>query len=275
MTLAVAHGERRGDLIVGVLDAVRERRPPFSPDSVTEEFLDFLKGYHVTTVTGDRWGAQFVQERYRKAGVKYNVSEKVKSDIYVELLPAINSRRVDLLDLPRLTTQLCSLERRTARGGRDSIDHPTGNGQNCHDDVANAVAGALTLALVDKKKVTITPEHIAAARKQGRYRGFGGYRSAPTKVFDHDARRQGDGVGSPANDQLLQCRHAAEDAVQIRKALLRLIDCMGQDRQAGLFAWCQHVAKVDERRDIGGQHGDGAGLAASAANASPELFDAP
>jgi hypothetical protein len=36
-----------------------------------------------------------------------------------------------------------SLERRTARGGRDTIDHPPGG----HDDVANAVAGACTLAI--------------------------------------------------------------------------------------------------------------------------------
>jgi hypothetical protein len=33
--------------------------------------------------------------------------------------------------------QLCSLERRTARGGRDSVDHPPGQ----HDDLANACAG--------------------------------------------------------------------------------------------------------------------------------------
>ena len=39
-------------------------------------------------------------------------------------------------------TQLTSLERRTARGGRDSIDHAPG----AHDDIANAVAGALVTA---------------------------------------------------------------------------------------------------------------------------------
>ena len=61
MTIAIAHAERRGPLLVGVLDAVREARPPFSPDSVTEEFLDFLKEYHVHMVTGDRWGSEFVQ----------------------------------------------------------------------------------------------------------------------------------------------------------------------------------------------------------------------
>ena len=38
--------------------------------------------------------------------------------------------------------QLVSLERRTARGGKDSIDHPRG----AHDDVANAVAGAVVIA---------------------------------------------------------------------------------------------------------------------------------
>ena len=53
--------------------------------------------------------------------------------------PHKNPGEVDLLDLPRLITQLAGLERRTARGGRDSIDHGPGG----HDDVANSVAGAL------------------------------------------------------------------------------------------------------------------------------------
>ncbi|OSI65451.1 terminase large subunit domain-containing protein [Bradyrhizobium canariense] len=39
-----------------------------------------------------------------------------------------------------ITNQLCGLERRTARSGKDSIDHAP----NGHDDVANAVAGVLT-----------------------------------------------------------------------------------------------------------------------------------
>ena len=56
--------------------------------------------------------------------------------------PLINSGRVELLDHPRLVAQLCGLERRTAWGGRDSIDHGPGG----HDDVANAVAGALVAA---------------------------------------------------------------------------------------------------------------------------------
>ena len=47
-----------------------------------------------------------------------------------------------LLDHPRMVTQFCGLERRVARGGRDSIDH----GPNGHDDVCNAVTGAVLRA---------------------------------------------------------------------------------------------------------------------------------
>jgi hypothetical protein len=58
------------------------------------------------------------------------------------MLPILNSRKCQLLDIRRLISQLHGLERRTARGGKDSIDH--GPGQ--HDDIANAVAGAIVLA---------------------------------------------------------------------------------------------------------------------------------
>jgi hypothetical protein len=58
----------------------------------------------------------------------------------------LNSRKADLLDHPKLLTQLVGLERRTARGGKDSIDHAP----SAHDDVCNAVAGVLT-TLTSKK----------------------------------------------------------------------------------------------------------------------------
>jgi hypothetical protein len=138
MTLSIAH--REGDR--GVLDAIREVRPPFSPDAVAEEFARTLKSYRLHRVTGDRYAGEWPRERFRAHGITYEPSEKTKSQLYGELLPLLNSGRVELLDHPRLTAQLCGLERRTARGGRDSIDHPPG----AHDDIANAVAGALVAA---------------------------------------------------------------------------------------------------------------------------------
>jgi hypothetical protein len=135
-TLAIAHREKE----VGVLDCIREIKPPFSPEAVVSEFAELLKSYGINTVLGDRYGGDFPRELFRKHRITYEPAAKPKSDIYRELLPVINSRTVDLLDHPKLMTQLVGLERRTARSGKDSIDHSPG----AHDDVANAVAGVLT-----------------------------------------------------------------------------------------------------------------------------------
>jgi hypothetical protein len=109
---------------------------------VVREFASLLQTYHVSRVQGDRYAGEWPRERFREHGVTYVPSEKPKSDLYRDLLPAINSRRLDLLDDARLLSQLVGLERRTARGGKDSIDHAPGS----HDDIANAVAGVAVLA---------------------------------------------------------------------------------------------------------------------------------
>ena len=138
MTLGIAHreGER------AILDAVREVRPPFSPEQVTQDFATLLKSYRVTRVQGDRYAGEWPRERFRVHGIDYTLSEQPKSDLYRDFLPVLNSGRAELLDVKRLASQLCGLERRTARSGRDSIDHAPG----AHDDVANVAAGALLLA---------------------------------------------------------------------------------------------------------------------------------
>jgi hypothetical protein len=62
--------------------------------------------------------------------------------------------RAQLLDLKRLVNQLCRLERRTARGGRDLIDHPQHPG--AHDDLANAVCGAFVMLERDRRPQLIS-----------------------------------------------------------------------------------------------------------------------
>ncbi len=135
MTLAIAH--REGETCI--LDCVREVRPPFSPASVVADFASVLKGYGLRRVTGDRWGGEFVREQFRDHAIEYEISERTKSELYKELLPLMNSKRVELMEHRTLVAQLAGLERRIARGGRDSIDHAPGQ----HDDVINAAAGAL------------------------------------------------------------------------------------------------------------------------------------
>lgn len=139
MTLAVAHRDPKTG--AGVLDLLRERRPPFSPEDVVQEFAQTLRDYSVVRVRGDHYAGDWPRERFRLAGIAYETSEKNKSAIYQEWLPLVNSGRARLLDEPRLISQASLLERRTSRLGRDTIDHPPGG----HDDVVNVAAGAIVM----------------------------------------------------------------------------------------------------------------------------------
>ncbi len=140
MTLAIAHLDGQSGKVI--LDAVRERKPPFSPEDVVREFTETLKSYRVSSVTGDRYGGEWPAERFREHRIVYEPSPVPKSDLYRELLPLLNGGRCELPNLRRLLSQLLSLERRTSRAGKDSIDHPP----RCHDDLANAVAGVFHVA---------------------------------------------------------------------------------------------------------------------------------
>ena len=137
-TLAISHSDGG----VRVLDVVREVRPPFSPEAVVEQYAELLKGYGIRSVVGDRYAGQWPPEQFRKHGIDYVPSERSKSELYLELLPLLNSGRIELLDSERLVQQLVRLERRTSRSGKDSVDHAPGG----HDDLINAAAGALVNA---------------------------------------------------------------------------------------------------------------------------------
>lgn len=146
-TLAIGHVESG----VAILDVLRERRPPLSPDSVVGEFSDTLKAYGVRRVRGDRYAGEWPVEAFATCGITYDQSARPRSELYKDSLALLNSGRIELLDNDRLVNQICALERRTRRGGRDSIDHPPGG----HDDCANAVCGLAVALVVDKtKKIT-------------------------------------------------------------------------------------------------------------------------
>jgi hypothetical protein len=89
-------------------------------------------------------------------GFEYFSSDKPKSDLYLGALPLFMSAKVDLLDDQRLIGQLCGLERRTGRTGKDSVDHRPG----ARDDVANAVCGVLRLAREPVQEKLLWPEFI-------------------------------------------------------------------------------------------------------------------
>jgi hypothetical protein len=155
MTLAVAH---LGDRAMCVLDAVLEIRPPFDPETAVAECAALLRRFSVPKVTGDRYAGEWPRARFREHGIEFEQSARPKSDLYHDLLPLLNARRVEMLDNPRLAAQLVGLERRTARSGRDSIDHGPGG----HDDVANAVAGVLVGLDLDRRPALVRRKDMLA-----------------------------------------------------------------------------------------------------------------
>ncbi len=156
MTLAVAHLR---DGAICVLDAVLEVRPPFDPEIAVAACTAVLRRFGVTRVTGDRYAGLWPAARFAEHGIAFEQSARPKSDLYCDLLPLLNAKRVELLDSPRLASQLVALERRTARSGRDTVDHTPGG----HDDLANVVAGVLVGLDLDRRPALVRQEDVLAS----------------------------------------------------------------------------------------------------------------
>lgn len=157
--LAIAHDEERTinaeKIRMPILDKVREWIPKFDPQLVSEEVVAICKAYRISSVTGDAYGGEWPRDPLKKRGIGYELSEKTRSELYLDMLPVVNSGRVELLDLRhhrKALNQFANLERRVGRSGKDSVDHPPGS----HDDVANAIAGAIVGCLPTKRKVRST-----------------------------------------------------------------------------------------------------------------------
>lgn len=122
-----------------IVDVVRARRG--TPAAIAAEFSEVMKLYGIREAVSDKYAGSWPADEFQRHGIKVEQSAKPKSDLYKDALPAFNSERIEIPSDDKLIAQLTSLERRTARGGRDSIDHPPGG----HDDRANAVAGLLAV----------------------------------------------------------------------------------------------------------------------------------
>ncbi len=87
MTLAIAHREKDR----AILDCLVERRAPFSPESVVEEFAATLKSYRIHSVQGDRYAGEWPAEAFSRYGIRYEPADLSKSGLYQNLLPILTS----------------------------------------------------------------------------------------------------------------------------------------------------------------------------------------
>ena len=79
------------------LDCIREVRAPFQPEAVVEDFCTTLAAYGVAQgVRAIDMGASGRASNSRSAMWTYVPSERVKSDIYRDTLPLLNSPQVPI-----------------------------------------------------------------------------------------------------------------------------------------------------------------------------------
>jgi hypothetical protein len=134
-TLCIGH-VKNGNIIV--IDLLREWRPPFKAHEVVEQITRLCKAYCITKITSDRTGKWTESQFTHFGGLTIDPAAKFKHDLYLNLLPYVNSLRIELLDHPRSVMQLLSLQR-----SRTKIDAPPGH----NDDLVNAIAGVADIAI--------------------------------------------------------------------------------------------------------------------------------
>jgi hypothetical protein len=147
-TACIAHHEMNNGVMRVVIDAIYIRYAPFDPSVAVAEVAQLLKSYRCHEVTGDDYAKGFVEESFRKLGIRYVSSKLNRSEIYLTFLPLVMAGQVLLLDHTRSIAEFAALERRAVPSGRDIVDHPNG----AHDDTANSIAGAAVLASYDREQ---------------------------------------------------------------------------------------------------------------------------
>jgi hypothetical protein len=130
-----------------ICDVLRGHAPPLDPQEVTREIAQLAKEYRCLSVQGDAYSADWIVSSFRECHVTYLRSEKSRSDLYLEGLPAFSRGLVSLPEHRRLGRELRLLERHVSRAGRDRVDH----GRGGSDDYSNAVFGALNMAMVGSR----------------------------------------------------------------------------------------------------------------------------
>jgi len=158
-TAAIGHLAKDNAIII---DAVLEYPPGSSPENSTAAIVDTFKTYRVSRTMGDNFAKLWTQDAYTRRGISYTRCEKPRSEVYLEAAASFANGRVKLLDDRRSLNQLAGLERRTARGGRDSVGHSVGQ----HDDLANAICGVVfQLADARHQPFDISDQVLARSRR--------------------------------------------------------------------------------------------------------------
>jgi hypothetical protein len=145
---------REGDRVIA--DVIRGRRG--NPAAAAIEFAELARQYSCRQITGDNYSAEWVATAFENAGCRYMRSRLTRSELYLEGLPLFTRGLVSMPDHAQLVRELRLLERRTARSGKDSVDHGVGGS----DDHSNVLFGAMHLAVKPHDVPIVAPIVISS-----------------------------------------------------------------------------------------------------------------
>ena len=163
MALCIGHVEADDYVVIDCL-----RSWPNTVKATVAEVATVLAAYGLDTVVGDNWGQDTTVDLFRQTGLTYDASPMNRSQLYLNLLPLINTHVVRLLDHPQLLRELRSLERKPGQQGHDKVDHRRGG----HDDLANVVAGCAVFASLLNANPTTPVNELGRAEYQDLRRAF-------------------------------------------------------------------------------------------------------
>jgi hypothetical protein len=137
---AICVGHNEGETFV--VDVVRGHPAPHNPADVVAELGALARQYRCSRITADNFSGEWAASAVREAGLEFRRCELPKSALYLEGLSRFTRGQIRIPNHAALLRELRLLERRTARSGRDTVDHPAHGG---HDDHCNVVFGAMWL----------------------------------------------------------------------------------------------------------------------------------
>jgi len=140
--LGIAHAEAREGRRRAVVDLLDEVPAPFNAEAAVERFAAFMKAYHITTVAGDLYGGDLYAQSFGRAGLRFESAPLDKSGLFVSFAVSARSGQVVTPNSEVLLRQLRWLEEKITPT-KMIVRHA-----GPHDDVANACAGAVHLALL-------------------------------------------------------------------------------------------------------------------------------
>lgn len=122
------------------------------PETIMAEIGNLCQFWNISAVYSDQYQLEALQQlalRHRFSILGHDFTGRSKAKLYGSLLHLLRTKRIQLLDIPVITSQLTQLQKKLNPMGQISIAAPSGK----HDDVASVIALGIHAALQNAPSV--------------------------------------------------------------------------------------------------------------------------